>query len=58
MPGVPLFDWMVRKRAMGSIHTILLLLPSSVKTSEIRKQAFDLKSVSIKQIVCSVHYGE
>jgi len=26
IPGVPLFDWMVRNRATGSIHTLLLVL--------------------------------
>jgi len=26
IPGVPLFDWTVRNRAMGFIHTILLVL--------------------------------
>jgi len=43
---------MVRNKAMGSIHTILLVL-----VLDFRKQAFDLKSVSIKRIVCSVDCG-
>ena len=50
--GVPLFDWTVRNRAMGSIHTTLLVV------LDFRKQPFDLKSVSIKRIVCSVDCGE
>jgi len=36
---------------MVFIHIILLVV------LDIRKQAFDLKSVSIKRIVCSVDYG-
>jgi len=37
---------------MGSIHTTLGVV------LDIRKQAFDLKSVSIKRVVCSVDCGE
>ena len=56
IPGVPLFDWTVRNRATGSVHTILLVL-YLVLDLENNKQAFDLKSVSIKRIVSRVGCG-